>query len=626
MEPAATAAQQTRVPAAADQGVQLPEGLRGRFEGSLGQSLGDVRIHAGPEDTGEASSRGARAVTHGQDIWFGAGEYQPETAAGQHVLAHEVAHAAQQGAAPGGAATQAFTELSQPGDAAERQAEHAAVAMTRGQPATVSRMALGVARFGAEEHRDMAGEAAGQATEGGAQELAEIQLETDPAHPLQFRDIVMLGGDLYGSPQEIFIKSQNPAGRAELAWARWWARHRKEREADGWTEPAFDEAKKQPIKDQFDKLAGDNYNHFTQGSRYGYGKLAAPGTYEQGHMGALAIAYLAAQKGDEALREYAMILEGYAQHFLSDMFAAGHIRTPRQEIESYYLQKFPDSLDRIIRKMARSMVRYLKSENEFSSRLAEIPLLGVDLQEEIEAKIRKLGGVKLEVYTMADIISEAYHLVDGKGLDVVSDVNLEGNSEAGGFKWRASGDNATGAGSTGSKMAVAAMRASLQELEQAREFGGSQRGVAGADADTAATAVAEGMKPYQALSFVPRADEDSLDNKYLEWRWGEWSSAMMDSLDEVITTEVVPELDKVRPSHRVTKGSDAARVMEAWRGAPDQVLPGNPDDPNDDKVGWNDTEDVAGVTDLDTGDAFEHMTNEIKAYKHGWLILAMLED
>ena len=626
MAAAPTVGRETAVPTAADEGVQLPEGLRSKFEGSLGQPLGDVRVHAGPDDGGEASSRGARAVTHGQDIWFGAGEYQPESAAGQHVLAHEVAHAAQQGAAPAGAATQAFTELSQPGDAAERQAEHAAVAMTWGQPATVSRMALGVARFGAEEHRDMGGDAAGQAVEGGAQELAEIQLETDPAHPLQFRDIVMLGGDLYGSPQEIFIKSQNPVGRAELAWARWWARHRKEREADGWTEPAFDETKKQPIKDQFDKLAGDNYDHFTQGRRYGYGKLAAPGTYEQGHLGALAIAYLAAQKGDEALREYAMILEGYSQHFLSDMFAAGHIRTPRQEIESYYLQKFPDSLPRIIRKMARTMVRYLKSENEFASRLAEIPLLGVDLQEEIEDKIRKLGGVKLEVYTMADIMSEAFHLVDGKGLDVVSDVNLEGNSEAGGFKWRASGDNATGAGSTGSKMAVAAMRTSLQELEQARELGGTRRGVAGADADDVATAVAEGMKPYQALSYVPRADEDSLDNKYLEWRWGEWSSAMIDALDEVVVDEIVPELDKVRPSVKIAANSPARPAYEAFRGAPDQVLRGNPDDPSDDQLAWNATEDVAGVTDLDTGDAFEHMTNEIKAYKHGWLILAMVED
>src|SRR5678815_5609432 len=39
---------------------------------------------------------GARAFTKGHDIIFGAGEYQPGTRDGRHLLAHELAHSVQQ--------------------------------------------------------------------------------------------------------------------------------------------------------------------------------------------------------------------------------------------------------------------------------------------------------------------------------------------------------------------------------------------------------------------------------------------------------------------------------------------------------------------------------------------------
>ena len=42
----------------------------------------------------------ARAFTSKNDIFFGAGEYRPQTAAGQRLIAHELTHVIQQGASP----------------------------------------------------------------------------------------------------------------------------------------------------------------------------------------------------------------------------------------------------------------------------------------------------------------------------------------------------------------------------------------------------------------------------------------------------------------------------------------------------------------------------------------------
>ncbi len=126
-------------------GVALPEGLRGRFEQSLGADLGGVRVHTGAASAEAAASVGARAYALGQDVHFGAGEYTPGTSSGDQLIAHEVAHTVQQGDSVGGGAQFAL-EVSQPGDAFETEADRAAASMVAGQPAEVSRGSAGVAR------------------------------------------------------------------------------------------------------------------------------------------------------------------------------------------------------------------------------------------------------------------------------------------------------------------------------------------------------------------------------------------------------------------------------------------------------------------------------------------------
>ena len=62
------------------------------MESAFGADLSHVRIHVGPE----AGAIGALAFTHGSDIFFAPGQYDPFTRRGQQLLGHELAHVLQQ--------------------------------------------------------------------------------------------------------------------------------------------------------------------------------------------------------------------------------------------------------------------------------------------------------------------------------------------------------------------------------------------------------------------------------------------------------------------------------------------------------------------------------------------------
>jgi hypothetical protein len=119
--------------ASSSSGMSLPAPLLRKFESSLGADLSSVRVHTGSASAEAAQAVSAKAYTVGQDIHFGAGHYDPSSTAGQHLLAHEVAHTVQQS---GGAQRkmQFKLEVSTPGDAHENEADHAADAMVLGQP------------------------------------------------------------------------------------------------------------------------------------------------------------------------------------------------------------------------------------------------------------------------------------------------------------------------------------------------------------------------------------------------------------------------------------------------------------------------------------------------------------
>ncbi|GAB2804338.1 hypothetical protein GCM10027176_06580 [Actinoallomurus bryophytorum] len=77
----------------------LPTYLRKRLERGLGADLSLMRVHTGPVADRLARTLGAEAFTYGSDVFFRDGAYAPDTPQGLWLLAHEAAHVAQQAGA-----------------------------------------------------------------------------------------------------------------------------------------------------------------------------------------------------------------------------------------------------------------------------------------------------------------------------------------------------------------------------------------------------------------------------------------------------------------------------------------------------------------------------------------------
>jgi hypothetical protein len=83
------------LPFNAGPGQPLDEGVGRTMGARFGADFSGVRVHTGPRAASAASAMNARAFTAGRSIVFGAGQYQPGSAAGQHLVAHELAHVLQ---------------------------------------------------------------------------------------------------------------------------------------------------------------------------------------------------------------------------------------------------------------------------------------------------------------------------------------------------------------------------------------------------------------------------------------------------------------------------------------------------------------------------------------------------
>lgn len=77
-------------------GQPLSAAARAYFEPRFRRDFSQVRVHTGAEASRAAADLRARAFTVGPNIAFDSGEYDPTTARGRHLLAHELTHVVQQ--------------------------------------------------------------------------------------------------------------------------------------------------------------------------------------------------------------------------------------------------------------------------------------------------------------------------------------------------------------------------------------------------------------------------------------------------------------------------------------------------------------------------------------------------
>ncbi|NOQ24882.1 MAG: DUF4157 domain-containing protein [Bacteroidales bacterium] len=66
------------------------------MESKIGADFNNVRIYKNDDASKMNKQLNAKAFTHGNDIYFNKGQYNPESNGGKHLLAHELAHTIQQ--------------------------------------------------------------------------------------------------------------------------------------------------------------------------------------------------------------------------------------------------------------------------------------------------------------------------------------------------------------------------------------------------------------------------------------------------------------------------------------------------------------------------------------------------
>jgi hypothetical protein len=80
---------------------RLDPATRTTMESGIGRDFSNVRIHDGANAAGASRALRARAFTVGNDVFFGAGQYRPQTTSGKRLIAHELTHTVQQAGGSG---------------------------------------------------------------------------------------------------------------------------------------------------------------------------------------------------------------------------------------------------------------------------------------------------------------------------------------------------------------------------------------------------------------------------------------------------------------------------------------------------------------------------------------------
>ena len=119
-----------------DRGHPLDPTTRELMESYFSHDFRDVRVYADPVASESAHSVDAAAYTVGSDIVLDAQRYEPQSATGLYIMAHELTHVAQHDDYPH--AVREDDTVSDPGEAAELEAQSAAESVLAGRAVTVT--------------------------------------------------------------------------------------------------------------------------------------------------------------------------------------------------------------------------------------------------------------------------------------------------------------------------------------------------------------------------------------------------------------------------------------------------------------------------------------------------------
>ncbi|HEX2047950.1 MAG TPA: hypothetical protein VHF27_09305 [Acidimicrobiales bacterium] len=159
------------------------------------------------------------------------------------------------------------------------------------------------------------------------------------------------------------------------------------------------------VRDRYLCLAATNDDHFVSPGRSdvptGSGAGAAPAAYRALHQRALDEAWRLGRYGGDLSR--AMAREAAAQHYLTDAFAAGHLRTPVADIRRYWRRRYPQFWERLQHRVAADTAAALR---EVSALLRLVPRRV--LHERTDSELRGRTSQYPEL-SLGDLVARAFH-------------------------------------------------------------------------------------------------------------------------------------------------------------------------------------------------------------------------
>ncbi len=269
-------------------------------------------------------------------------------------------------------------------------------------------------------------------------------------------------------------------------------------------------------KSKFNDLVLHNVAHFPD-------QGAARSSWTRYHDLAIAEA-LHAGFGNPPGLQRAYVLEAFGEHYLTDCFSAGHIRTPRTTIYNWYRDNFADKA-------------FIGLEWWLLGKYLQHPSIDSDQAKTLFGMLEKVKPVVASYLflVVAGAVSGTIHDYEGDTGVLVSSV------ATGGKQWVTYGDNslpgatnnhAAGTSDQAMKLAIFAIELAKNHVDTAFAIGQQLRASGGSIDDGWSRLAQRGIsQPYQdVLNFVPQALTGAGETAmpWARWRWGSFDRWMYD--------------------------------------------------------------------------------------------------
>ncbi len=499
---------QTKLEGNKGAGQSLDDSIRTEMEPKFGADFGAVKIHTGSEAHGMSEGINATAFTHGQDIYFKNGAYQPNSDQGKELLAHELTHTVQQSS----------TDI---------------------QPQ--------IQRFEPWEHKVMGDDGSeGQGRDGGVVKMKVGSLT------LTLGDVTALAGDFFGSVEELKKIAEKPGDNGQLPGTADEVNYILDyyingRELDETVSDRYSSEVKEAVEDRGTELLKTNWDHFSNSEtgdvklthderaekHAGNKALNNAAAYRDSHEKALAFAFYAGKSTDKNVSAYklneAWLHEGFASHFLTDAFSSGHVSVERKSIVNYWKKKIPMWMINLHGWFSETLI---KGAQRYPY-VDELPGGALDIIIQI------FGQDFLPSYELGDIIGGMLHDYDNiRGIDVTvagTKATLYGDGEI--VKQGNGGGNKKSSALADSDKAntldlvTSAMQVSTKEVNKALSKGKAAQGKSIGIADVRpAFLTTEGL--YGAEIYWPVAEStQSAGRRKINWK--------ADSLEDLVEKEPI---------------------------------------------------------------------------------------